>query len=241
MLNSLFYNKEDLLKIEPNVILTYNDGINPSNLDLISFLAILSSILVVTTSNPVISVLFLISLFINVAVYLVVIGITFIGLTYIVVYVGAVTILFLFVIMLLDIKFSEIHLDNNNNNFPIGIIIGLTFLYPLIRVVPKEIMNKSGKSDFSDLFNWMNSWLTQLNYEEVNLISSEDNSISLTNLLFSDKILFSLWDNSLFTYTQVTSLGHIMYSSYLIWFIMISLILLLAMVGAITLTLKTSQ
>jgi NADH-ubiquinone oxidoreductase chain 6 len=89
-------------------------------LEIVTFLAILSSILVVSTSNPVISVLFLISLFINISIYLVILGITYIALTYIIVYVGAVTILFLFVIMLL------------NNGFPVGILLGISFIYPIL-------------------------------------------------------------------------------------------------------------
>jgi NADH-ubiquinone oxidoreductase chain 6 len=101
-------------------------------LEIVTFLAILSSILVVSTSNPVISVLFLISLFINISIYLVILGITYIALTYIIVYVGAVTILFLFVIMLLNIKLSEIKLNDNNNGFPVGILLGISFIYPIL-------------------------------------------------------------------------------------------------------------
>ena len=69
-------------------------GFSPLGLDILSFGAILSGILVITARNPVISVLFLIALFVNIAGYLILLGISFIGLAYITVYVGAIAILF---------------------------------------------------------------------------------------------------------------------------------------------------
>lgn len=65
-------------------------------LDFLSLGAILSGILVITSKNPVISVLFLISVFVNVAGYLVLLGVGFIGISYLIVYVGAISILFIF-------------------------------------------------------------------------------------------------------------------------------------------------
>jgi NADH-ubiquinone oxidoreductase chain 6 len=59
-------------------------------LDIISLLSILCGILVIVTKNPIVSVLFLIGLFINISVYLIMIGLEFIGLAYLVVYVGAI-------------------------------------------------------------------------------------------------------------------------------------------------------
>ena len=77
-------------------------------LDFLALGAIISGILVITSKNPVISVLFLISVFVNVAGYLVLLGVGFIGISYIVVYVGAVTVLFLFVIMMLNLQLAEL-------------------------------------------------------------------------------------------------------------------------------------
>ena len=134
----------------------------------------------------VISILFLISLFINVAIYLILMGITFIGLTYIVVYVGAVTILFLFVIMLLDIKFSELKDNSNNDTFPLGMIIGLTFLYPLIEIIPKEIDNV--RSNFASFLNLLNSFIVHSDYKENNALTY--NLIDEINVL--DKIIINL-------------------------------------------------
>ena len=80
-------------------------------LDLLGFGAVLSRILVITSTNPVISVLFLISVFINAAGYLLILGVGFIGVSYLIVYVGAIAILFLFVVMMLNIQLTEIVSD----------------------------------------------------------------------------------------------------------------------------------
>jgi NADH-ubiquinone oxidoreductase chain 6 len=100
---------------------------HPVSLDIISVLCIISCILCVSINNPVISVLFLIGLFANVGLYLILLGISFIGLVYIVIYIGAVTILFLFVIMLINIQLSQIKTYNINNGIPIGLSIGISF------------------------------------------------------------------------------------------------------------------
>lgn len=77
-------------------------------LDVLAFGAVLSGILVITAKNPVISVLFLISVFINVAGYLVLLGVAYLGLAYLIIYVGAIAILFLFVIMMLNLRLVEL-------------------------------------------------------------------------------------------------------------------------------------
>jgi NADH-ubiquinone oxidoreductase chain 6 len=77
-------------------------------LDLLAFGALLSGVLVITSKNPVISVLFLISVFVNAAGYLLLLGVGFVGISYLIVYVGAIAILFLFVVMMLNINLTEI-------------------------------------------------------------------------------------------------------------------------------------
>ena len=77
-------------------------------LDLLAFGALLSGVLVITSKNPVISVLFLISVFVNAAGYLLLLGVGFVGISYLIVYVGAIAILFLFVVMMLNINLNEI-------------------------------------------------------------------------------------------------------------------------------------
>jgi NADH-ubiquinone oxidoreductase chain 6 len=117
---------------------TYTNGYRTEILDVISFLAILSGIFVIISKNPVISVLFLIGLFLSIACYLLLIGLSFLGLSYLIVYIGAVSILFLFILMLINIRISELQ-SNTSNSIPLGIIIALFFNYPLFQILPYNI------------------------------------------------------------------------------------------------------
>src|SRR5215469_18884199 len=77
-------------------------------INILAFGTLLSSVFSITSKNPVISVIFLISTFVQASLYLILIGINFLGISYIVIYVGAIAVLFLFVIMLLNIRLAEI-------------------------------------------------------------------------------------------------------------------------------------
>ena len=107
-----------------NEIITNNFNYNVLNI--ISVLSISFGIFIIVTNNPIISVLFLIGLFITVASYLMVLGINFIGLSYLLVYVGAVSILFLFILMLINIRISELVI-NNTNSIPLAVMVGIFF------------------------------------------------------------------------------------------------------------------
>jgi NADH-ubiquinone oxidoreductase chain 6 len=89
------------------------------------FLILLASVLSITAKNPVISVTYLIITFVIAAGEIMAIGINFIGISYIIVYVGAIAVLFLFIIMMLDIKLSDIlDYDNQyNKSLPLGLMI----------------------------------------------------------------------------------------------------------------------
>src|SRR5947208_14426264 len=99
-------------------------------LDLLAFGSVLSGILVITSRNPIISVLFLIAVFVNVACYLILLGINFIGILYIVIYVGAIAILFLFVVMMINVKLAEIQQVGieQYQHVPLGVLIGILFV-----------------------------------------------------------------------------------------------------------------
>lgn len=207
---------------------TYTNGYTADVLIIISVLAILSGILVIISKNPIVSVLFLIGLFLSIASYLMVLGINFIGLSYLLVYVGAVSILFLFILMLINVRLSEL-LSNPNNSIPLGILIGISFNYPVYEILP----------NFNNIYDW-NTTLGHIfnnNYSN-NLIEL----LTLTNTkLNNDKIAFAtskVWDGYLAETSHITSIGNIMYSSYSMWLILTSIILLLAMVGAIVITIK---
>ena len=105
-------------------------------LNLLALGAILSSVLVITSKNPVISVLYLISVFINTAGYLILLGIGFIGIAYILVYIGAITVLFLFVIMMINIKLVDILEVGREytKNLPLALSIGFIFLFEILSI-----------------------------------------------------------------------------------------------------------
>jgi NADH-quinone oxidoreductase subunit J len=97
---------------------------------LFSIMAIASAMLVITLRNPVHSVLFLILCFFNAAGLFVLTGAEFLAMILVVVYVGAVAVLFLFVVMMLDVDFTELR-SGMLNYLPVGGVIGLILLVEL--------------------------------------------------------------------------------------------------------------
>ena len=94
---------------------------------LFAFLVIASAVLTIMSRNPVHSVLWLILAFFNAAGLMVLLGAEFIAMLLVVVYVGAVAVLFLFVVMMLDVDMAEMR-AGFIKNFPLGIAIALVLL-----------------------------------------------------------------------------------------------------------------
>src|SRR5271167_590502 len=117
---------------------TFTNGYRAEILDIISIVSIISGILVIISKNPIISVLFLIGLFLSISSYLIILGINFIGLSYLLVYVGAVSILFLFILMLINVRISEL-LSDTSNSIPLAVIITIAFNYPVYQILPYNI------------------------------------------------------------------------------------------------------
>lgn len=92
----------------------------------LSIFLVLFGLFVIISKNPIISVFFLITLFLSVSIYLILTGIVYIGISYLLVYIGAVSILFLFTLMLIDIRISEL-LTETNNNLYLSINISILF------------------------------------------------------------------------------------------------------------------
>lgn len=204
---------------------TVTNGYKIALLDYISLASIICGILVIVSKNPIVSVLFLIGLFFSLASYLIILGISFIGLSYLLVYVGAVSILFLFILMLINVRISEL-LSDTSNVIPLAILTAMYFIYSIYQLLPYNLTALYIKS-FSVNFS-LDSLNNSLNS---NLNSSYDKGpiVFVTSML---------WDGNLSETTHITSLGNIMYTSYSIWLIITSIILLLAMVGAIVITIK---
>lgn len=94
---------------------------------------VLSAVLVITAKNPVHSVLFLILAFFNSAGLFVLLGAEFVGMLMVIVYVGAVAVLFLFVVMMLDISFADLR-KGAMQYVPIGLVIGAVLLFEFVTV-----------------------------------------------------------------------------------------------------------
>jgi NADH-ubiquinone oxidoreductase chain 6 len=127
--------------------MTFN-GYNVVNLDLLYIVAILLGILVIISKNPIVSVLFLIGLFLCISAYLILTGLNFIGLSYLLVYIGAVSILFLFILMLINVRISELLIDSINS-IPLAILIGSFFNYFVNNVLPYMVMTNNLLYHFS--------------------------------------------------------------------------------------------
>jgi len=199
------------LLIMNSIFITYEaftNGYNIEILDIISIVSIISGIFVIISKNPIISVLFLIGLFLSIASYLIILGINFIGLSYLLVYVGAVSILFLFILMLINVRISEL-LSDTSNSIPLAVIISIAFNYPLYEILPYGI------SSFNNyIFDLSNSF-TKIFYKDNNLFNENINLSS--NRIDNGEIFFvtsKIWDGNLAEISHISTIGNIMYSTY---------------------------
>jgi NADH-quinone oxidoreductase subunit J len=157
--------------------------------------AVASGVLVVSARNPVHSVLFLIVAFFNAAGLFVLVGAEFLAMILVIVYVGAVAVLFLFVVMMLDIDFAELR-SGFVRYLPIGALVGFILLAELILVFGGWAVSPA--------------------------IPSQAPAVAAGGVPL----------------TNTRALGNILYTRYLFAFQVAGLILLVAMVGAIVLTLR---
>jgi len=209
-------------------ILMINDyltnGFKVEIINIIYILSIMFGIFTIISRNPIVSVLFLIGLFVNISSLLILIGFHFIGLSYILVYVGAVSILFLFILMLINIRISEL-LSETNNDIPLAILTVMLFYFIIGQILPVNyIVDSKTINKLSDsIVDVHNLIFKDSNYENIVYVSSKT------------------WDNSLVDVSHISAIGNIMYTNYAIWLIIVSVILLLAMVGSIVITIKQRQ
>jgi NADH-quinone oxidoreductase subunit J len=157
--------------------------------------AVASGIMVVAVRNPVHSVLFLILAFFNAAGLFILIGAEFLAMILVIVYVGAVSVLFLFVVMMLDVDFERLR-SGFVRYLPVGALVGLILLAELILVSVSWAVAPAGT---------------------VAGAVAPTGGVAMTN---------------------TRALGDILYTRYLIAFQTAGLILLVAMIGAIALTLR---
>ena len=152
-----------------------------------------SAVMVIVSRNPVHSVLFLILAFVNASGLFVLMGAEFLGMMLIVVYVGAVAVLFLFVIMMLDVDFVELR-EGFLEYLPIGLVIGGIFVVELLLVAGGWVINPATVKQITAAIP--------------------------TNV------------------SNTEALGLVLYTKYIHYFQIAGMVLLVAMIGAIVLTLR---
>ena len=171
-----------IFKILYQINETYLNGYIIDSLDFLALSSVLSSIFVIISQNPISSVLFLITLFISIAGYLILLGLNFIGISYLLVYVGAVSILFLFILMLINVRISEL-LSNTNKSIPLAIFIIISFIYTFYPMIPDNFISFLEKYQiFFDAQAIFNNFFTIVHLMGGSLISSdlEDNVFYVT-------------------------------------------------------------
>ena len=162
---------------------------------LFATVTVAAGVMVISTRNPVHSVLFLILAFFNAAGLFVLMGAEFLAMILVVVYVGAVAVLFIFVVMMLDINFTELR-QGFLQYLPIGALVGIILLAELIMVV--------------------GAWV----------VAPAAGLATSLPIPPPDQV------------TNTQALGEVLYTKYIYLFQGAGMILLLAMVGAIVLTLR---
>ena len=211
-------------------------------INLLAFGTLISSVIAITSKNPVISVIHLIATFVQAAGFLILIGINFLGISYIVVYVGAIAVLFLFVIMMINIKLTDI-LETGvdyNKNLPLAIAIVFLSLLIFYTILQYNLNNIPA---FSILFNKITNLNTlfydlNLNFNKVEVETAFQLSIQTLDFFFkllNENFLSSAFnaDVLITTFEQIEILGHSLYTYGAILLIILSVILLLAMFAII--------
>ena len=166
--------------------------------------------MVISARNPIHSVLFLVLVFCNAAGLLILLETEFLAMLFLVVYVGAIAVLFLFVVMMLNVRITELN-ESILRYIPIGGIILLIFLFEILSVIN------------GDLVPFFSSKLFVLDSDYISL----NHNLNIT-----------FWSNQINPLTNVASLGEVLYTYYVYCFMVASLILLVAMIGAILLTMR---
>lgn len=213
---------------------------------MLAFTTLLSSVFSITSKNPVISVIFLISTFVSGAGYLILIGINFVGISYIIVYVGAIAVLFLFVIMMINIKLTDI-LETGSQytkNLPLAIAIGSLFIFIIFSIIPYNFNNVPAISFFLDKITYLNTFLADKAEDAVALSQQQLQglvSIDLINSVISNNniapILTSQSSDVIITdFQQIEALGYSLYTYGAVLLITLSVILLLAMYATIVIS-----
>jgi len=191
-------------------------------LDLLAVGSVVAGILVITSSNPVVSVLFLVTVFVLAACYLLTLGVSFVGLTYLIVYVGAVAVLFLFVVMILNIRVSEIVAVGieHTKSLPLGFFVGILFTFEFLSILPAISV---------ELGTYFFTQATAV-YLDIDTFIN----ISYVHIAFTGQSA----DTGFAAFTQIQALGQGLYTHGSVCLLIASFLLLLAILGPILICLN---
>ena len=130
-----------------------------------SSIAISSSILIIRSKNPIHSILFLILVFCNLTGLLLTSGIEFLSILLIIIYVGAIAVLFLFVIMMLDIQIFQKNINENFGYLPISLLISFIFFIEILYILNQIFLpyNFFLNKNFYYLFSY-NQWINSIDF-----------------------------------------------------------------------------
>jgi NADH-ubiquinone oxidoreductase chain 6 len=221
-------------------------------LEVITFLAIVSGLAVITSTNPIIAIIFLILLFSNAALYLIFIGFNFIGISYLIIYIGAITVLFLFIIMMIStevMKTVEIGAEFGKL-LPLAYTLAVLFLILFILSIPSFLNNISTYEIFHyinkltiniyNLPNYLYSIFIDGTYNSIdNFATQITKAAELSNFNALHSIIKP--DSLFYQNLQIQTIGQTIYGNYAIILIVASFLLLLAMVCPIILNRKTPK
>lgn len=227
-------------------------------MDSFAFFAILSTVLVITTNNPVVAIIFLISVFFNAVGYLILNGIGFIALSYILLYIGAITVLFLFVLMMINIRLTDILQGGSEytKNIPLAIVIGSFFIFEIFTIIPfsvKDLSNIPAVQQFvialneKLIFETILSYIRDFSLSTVQAVASvADNNQMFEYALYEVNSVFKtiqpqLVDITITTFIQIKSIGQSLYTKDALLLITCSVILLLALIAPIFISLSRSE
>nr|QNS38566.1 NADH dehydrogenase subunit 6 [Paracoccidioides sp. 'americana'] len=154
----------------------FNFGYYDNSLDILYLICILFGLYTILNKNPIISIFFLIGLFSSISCYLFLIGFEFIGLSYLLVYIGAVSILFLFILMLINLRISELT-TKTTNSLPLAIFSFILFIFILNLNLPINTI------DNPEII-----YVISLNWDNILINNTQISSIG--NILYTN---YSLW------------------------------------------------
>lgn len=132
--------------------------------------------------------------------------------------------------MLINVRISEL-LSVTRNSIPLAIIIGIIFNYTIYQILPQSA------TAFYTIFNDINNFFLFIP-NDVNRTLNFSSNKDLAEIVY---VTSKMWDGNLSENSHITTIGNIMYTSYSIWLIICSVILLLAMVGSIMITVKKKE